>query len=316
MWATKKWIRTVSVLPVLVIFGLFVFEWYVYNVVFTLSNLAGGVWKGKMLAFALTRAAGFNALWLLAVWSFLTCSLSDPGFVPKDWRSMTVEWDLQVGTSCRGWNPGTATMCDKCDEKRPERAHHCAVCGRCVLRMDHHCPWIGNCVGIRNHKAFILMTGYGMFACLTFVATAIPWFKVKFLGSRSGVYPLSGLGGAMPRDSIMLFSLGAMLAASFLVALGILWASHMVLLGVNRTSIELGYPEENPYSLGCLQNFKQLLGELDVSWFLPVVPTRPHTDGLYYPQTAPAYPPPGRPEASAENRNILSKVIGRNSGEE
>jgi palmitoyltransferase ZDHHC2/15/20 len=31
--------------------------------------------------------------------------------------------------------------CKKCGEWKPERAHHCSVSGRCVLRMDHHCLW-------------------------------------------------------------------------------------------------------------------------------------------------------------------------------
>ena len=55
--------------------------------------------------------------------------------------------------------------CKKCERRRPERAHHCSLCGRCILKMgehlpmmcgtqlnfeddlDHHCPWLGgNCV--------------------------------------------------------------------------------------------------------------------------------------------------------------------------
>eukprot|EP00468_Gymnochlora_sp_CCMP2014_P009955 CAMPEP_0167747166 /NCGR_PEP_ID=MMETSP0110_2-20121227/4131_1 /TAXON_ID=629695 /ORGANISM="Gymnochlora sp., Strain CCMP2014" /LENGTH=66 /DNA_ID=CAMNT_0007632039 /DNA_START=193 /DNA_END=390 /DNA_ORIENTATION=- len=32
-------------------------------------------------------------------------------------------------------------QCDKCKLPKPERAHHCSVCGRCTLKMDHHCPW-------------------------------------------------------------------------------------------------------------------------------------------------------------------------------
>lgn len=41
------------------------------------------------------------------------------------------------------WNADTSDweMCDKCQRKRPKRAHHCRRCQQCVLRMDHHCPW-------------------------------------------------------------------------------------------------------------------------------------------------------------------------------
>lgn len=41
------------------------------------------------------------------------------------------------------WNADTSDweMCDKCQRKRPKRAHHCRRCQQCVVRMDHHCPW-------------------------------------------------------------------------------------------------------------------------------------------------------------------------------
>ncbi|CAD5111394.1 unnamed protein product [Dimorphilus gyrociliatus] len=42
------------------------------------------------------------------------------------------------------------TYCDKCQKRRPDRAHHCKRCKQCVLKMDHHCPWINNCVGEAN----------------------------------------------------------------------------------------------------------------------------------------------------------------------
>lgn len=40
------------------------------------------------------------------------------------------------------WQPGPHGMrwCAKCAALKPPRAHHCSMCGICVLRMDHHCP--------------------------------------------------------------------------------------------------------------------------------------------------------------------------------
>lgn len=35
--------------------------------------------------------------------------------------------------------PFSGGKCDKCDSFKPLRAHHCSVCGKCVLKMDHHC---------------------------------------------------------------------------------------------------------------------------------------------------------------------------------
>eukprot|EP01104_Vermistella_antarctica_P014844 TRINITY_DN4740_c0_g1_i1.p1 TRINITY_DN4740_c0_g1~~TRINITY_DN4740_c0_g1_i1.p1 ORF type:complete len:329 (-),score=63.64 TRINITY_DN4740_c0_g1_i1:197-1183(-) len=50
----------------------------------------------------------------------------------------------------------TSWYCFRCRNKRPERAHHCQICGVCVMKMDHHCPWINGCVGHHNHRYFAL----------------------------------------------------------------------------------------------------------------------------------------------------------------
>lgn len=39
-----------------------------------------------------------------------------------------------------GWR-----YCRKCNQMKPDRSHHCSVCGVCILRMDHHCVFIGTC---------------------------------------------------------------------------------------------------------------------------------------------------------------------------
>jgi hypothetical protein len=42
------------------------------------------------------------------------------------------------------FNPGPHDVrwCRKCSAVKPPRAHHCSLCGTCVLKMDHHCPWV------------------------------------------------------------------------------------------------------------------------------------------------------------------------------
>jgi len=75
------------------------------------------------------------------------CTVEIP-IAQKDVELFSVEWSYCY------------KFCEKCQIVKPPRAHHCALCGKCVLRMDHHCPWVGNCVGLLNHKLFWLFLFY------------------------------------------------------------------------------------------------------------------------------------------------------------
>ena len=79
------------------------------------------------------------------------------------------------------------TWCDKCNNVKPRRAHHCSSCGRCILRMDHHCGFVNNCIGLQNHKMFILMLLYIPCAALAVFASSASYAaKVLELDSEHG----------------------------------------------------------------------------------------------------------------------------------
>jgi len=104
--------------------------------------------------FAVVNGIIFQSLAFLALSSHLRTMLTDPGAVP---RGNATKENIQL----MGFEEGQVIFkCPKCCSIKPERAHHCSVCQRCIKKMDHHCPWVNNCVGEHNQKFFVLFTFY------------------------------------------------------------------------------------------------------------------------------------------------------------
>ncbi|OQE27482.1 hypothetical protein PENSTE_c004G03178 [Penicillium steckii] len=76
---------------------------------------------------------------------------------------------------------GGSRYCKKCMCPKPDRAHHCSTCKRCVLKMDHHCPWLATCVGLHNYKAFLLFLIYTCLFCWVDFAAASIWVWTEIL---------------------------------------------------------------------------------------------------------------------------------------
>jgi len=187
---------------VTVVLSIYFSEWFVYHVYCT-----------PVLSWAIL----FNVVFLMAIWSYLATSLTDPGTRwSKEWEA----WSLKRTSDGKGqapdaaaqdeeprlranWKPGAVTWCKKCKSERPERSHHCGDCGTCILRMDHHCPWIGGCIGWRNHKAFLLLNLWSFLTCLTFLVSlrtpnsleALNILKMA-LDTEPSMMPFFGVTGA------------------------------------------------------------------------------------------------------------------------
>ncbi|XP_055136330.1 palmitoyltransferase ZDHHC3 isoform X6 [Symphalangus syndactylus] len=104
--------------------------------------------------YSIINGTVFNLLAFLALASHCRAMLTDPGAVPKGNATKEFIESLQL-------KPGQVVYkCPKCCSIKPDRAHHCSVCKRCIRKMDHHCPWVNNCVGENNQKYFVLFTMY------------------------------------------------------------------------------------------------------------------------------------------------------------
>lgn len=100
---------------------------------------------------------------------------------------------------------GGSRFCKKCQCPKPDRAHHCSTCKRCVLKMDHHCPWLATCVGLHNYKAFLLFLIYTTLFCWVCFTVSVLWLWAEIFsdwapsdaGLPVSVVILSLLGGVI-----------------------------------------------------------------------------------------------------------------------
>lgn len=270
--------------------GVFLFEALTYNLIFLARVLPAAGKQSLAIPFGLL----FNAAWAMALWSYLKAHLSDPGRVPDQWYEFaeTCGTNLNVVPSSPGWHVGQATICRHCKRPRPERAHHCKVCGICVLRYDHHCPWINNCVGFRNHKFFLLTGCYVWLTAILALVTSAPEVVELLAACWGSAAPL-------PSNEAVLFFAASIVSLSIAALLSSLLFAHLPLAAENLTSVEVNYfdheeddmkedPPENPFDQGSkAKNLEQLFGSYDATWFLPLEPRRPLCDGVLFP--SPAY---------------------------
>lgn len=177
-------------------------------------------------------------LYLLLNWSYTTAVFTDPGsplwpstngagysHLPTHEPTSGHQDDLSSFTVK---STGGTRFCKKCQSRKPDRAHHCSTCRRCVLKMDHHCPWLATCVGLRNYKAFVLFLIYTTLFCwLCFVVTCT-WVWSEVLSD--GQY----LENFMPVNYVMLCVIAGIIGLALTGFTG--W--HIGLACKGQTTIE------------------------------------------------------------------------------
>ncbi|TKA76992.1 hypothetical protein B0A49_01978 [Cryomyces minteri] len=116
-------------------------------------------------------------LYILLNWSYTTAVFTDPGSPLNSktgYSSLPID-EQHAYTSFTVKSTGEIRYCKKCQMQKPDRAHHCSTCRRCVLKMDHHCPWLATCVGLRNYKPFLLFLMYTCLFCWLCFAVSFTW---------------------------------------------------------------------------------------------------------------------------------------------
>lgn len=287
-------LRIAKWVPVLFIVTVVVWSYYAYVVQLNLLTVESIVEKCFYLIV-------YHVLLFMFMWAYWQTIFTDIGHVPKQFKLPPAELDryesaetddirrdtLERFTQKQNLPVYNRTMtgdiryCDKCATVKPDRCHHCSVCGECVLKMDHHCPWVNNCVAFTNYKYFVLFLGYALVYCLWIAATTLRYF-ISFWRNQ-----LEGTAGKF--HILFVFFVSIM----FAISLVSLFGYHIFLVLKNRSTLEsfrapifrlahTWVQDKEGFSLGGYNNLQEVFGDNKKTWFLPL-PTS-LGDGVTYPQ--------------------------------
>ena len=169
-------------------------------------------------------------LYTLLNWSYTVAVFTDPGSTMKTSSCYTAlpSSEPHDQSSLTVKSTGEMRYCKKCQIQKPDRAHHCSTCRRCVLKMDHHCPWLAACVGLRNYKPFLLFLVYTCLFCWLSFAASSTWVWYEILSGTEFEERL------MPVNYILLAVLGGIIGLVLTGFTG--W--HVYLASRGQTTIE------------------------------------------------------------------------------
>lgn len=285
-------VRLFKWLPVLFISSVVVWSYYAY--VYHLVIRSAGA---ESVPEAAVLAIVYHAFLAVFLWAYYRTIFTPAGAVPRHFRlsaddleavesassqraaleQLAMEKDLPI--SMRSIN-GEIRFCSECSIVKPDRAHHCSVCGRCVLKMDHHCPWVNNCVAFYNYKFFVLFLAYALSYCIYVALSTLKYFVLfwstsNLLDTQSSKFHI-----------LFLFFVSAM----FSVSLISLFGYHCYLISRNQTTLEAFRapifrhgPDKSCFHLGVRANLQEVFGDgRGLKCALPVFTSL--GDGIVFPQ--------------------------------
>ncbi|XP_042065089.1 probable protein S-acyltransferase 12 [Salvia splendens] len=261
------------------VLGLIAVSYYAVVILTLGPDLLHG---GFTSLFSILLVAIFHVLLVLLAWSYLMAVFRDPGAVPPNWKLLPQQDAAETSSSVELNATAIPQFCNRCQNGKPPRCHHCSVCERCVLKMDHHCIWVVNCVGARNYKFFLLFLLYTFLETMLDTFVLLPGFISFF---RQAEHHFSSPG------ELAITFLAFVLNLAFVLSLLCFVVMHISLLLSNTTSVEVHEKKKGmpwKYDLGWRKNIEQVFGTRKVLWLFPVFSKEdlervPALQGLDYP---------------------------------
>ncbi|XP_030667837.1 palmitoyltransferase ZDHHC3 isoform X5 [Nomascus leucogenys] len=181
------------------------------------------------------------------------------GAVPKGNATKEFIESLQL-------KPGQVVYkCPKCCSIKPDRAHHCSVCKRCIRKMDHHCPWVNNCVGENNQKYFVLFTMY--IALISLHALIMVGFHFLHCFEEDW----TKCSSFSPPTTVILLILLCFEGLLFLIFTSVMFGTQVHSICTDETGIERLKRKNQPREhTGSWQSVKETFGgDFSLNWFNP-----------------------------------------------
>lgn len=225
--------------PLAFVYGISTWAcWVIVHLGTTPEAYSHSSWTGPWCAVVVLT------IYIMMMWSYTAAVFTSPGSTTNDQGYSTVPTNTAspfngltdhnesiASSSLTVKSNGEMRFCKKCQARKPDRAHHCSTCRRCVLKMDHHCPWLATCIGLRNGKMFLLFLIYTTSLSLFSFAVAGSWVWTEIVNDAT--YTTAG-ETLMPVQYIMLTVVGGIIG--FAVGLFTTW--HIVLASRGQTTIE------------------------------------------------------------------------------
>ncbi|KEG08825.1 zinc finger protein [Trypanosoma grayi] len=211
---------------------------------------------------------------VLVYLNFFLCICTPPGYVEREpWSRVPVykgraHSDNMYEVRLLGYD-GKLRFCTRCEIYKPDNAHHCRQCRRCIYHMDHHCPWINNCVGRDNARFFLLFLAY----------IPLGAFHIAFTTAYSCYYQFSMHSGSeMVASTFHIVSLVTSLTFGITFSV---FAGHFLWMAFRgETTVANMAPRQRIDKQQAMEEREKYLNDIfgsDLRWWRMICPVRTRT---------------------------------------